>query len=181
MTPMSLLGTTIILSVTAVTASAPGDLTTTIRADIRIEAPRPAVWGTLANLETLQDYDHQVVKSFYVTEAREGVGAARQCDLPDGTHVTERVVSWREEAGYVLEINEDDNYPTTDMRVEFTLEEAAGGTRVGMTYRYALKPGVSADAGEEIELGSKELVAGVLAGLKKFIETGEPVVRETSQ
>ncbi len=105
-------------------------MTTTVRADIQIEAPRSAVWRILADLETPQDYDTEVVRSFYVSEAREGVGASRQCDLPDGTHVTETVVSWRDEDGYVIEAYEDGtDLPTTDMEVEFTLVEAAGGTR----------------------------------------------------
>ena len=51
-------------------------MTTTVRADIQNEAPRSAVWRTLADLETRQDYDTEVVRSFYVSEAREGVGAA---------------------------------------------------------------------------------------------------------
>ncbi len=157
-------------------------MTTTISHDIQIEAPRSDVWGILANLETLQHYDREVERSFYVSDAREGVGATRQCDLPDGTSVKERVVSWREGDGYVIEVDEDGtNYPTTDMRVEFTLEEAAGGTRVGMTYRYALKPGMPAEAGEEMRQGFQELVTGLLAGLKKYVETGESIVTEASQ
>ncbi len=155
-------------------------MTTTISHDIQIEAPRSDVWGILANLESLQDYDREVVRSFYVSDAREGVGATRQCDLPDGTHVKETVVSWREGDGYVIEVDEDGtDYPTTDMRVEFTLEEAAGGTRVGMTYQYALKPDIPAEAGEEMNQGSQELVKGVLSGLKEYVETGEPIVTET--
>ena len=157
-------------------------MTTTISHDIQIEAPRSDVWGILANLETLQHYDREVVRSFYVSDVREGVGATRQCDLPDGTHVKETVVSWREGEGYALEVDEDgSDYPTTDMRVEFTLDEAAEGTRVGITYQYALKPGMPAEAGEEMRQGFQELVTGLLAGLKKYVETGESIVTEASQ
>ena len=130
--------------------------TTTVSADIKIDAPKLDAWRVLADLEKLQDYDDLVVKSFYLSEAREGVGATRQCDLPDGTYVRERVVSWREGDGYVLEILEDGtDYPMLDQQVEFALEETDGATRVDMTYRYALKPDVSASDAEEMKQGGQ--------------------------
>ena len=65
------------------------------------------------------------------------------------------------------------DYPVTDQQVEFALEKTIGGTRVDMTYRYALKPDTSAADAEEIEQGSLELITGILAGLKRLVETGE--------
>ncbi len=150
--------------------------TTTVGVDIRIDAPKPDVWRVLADLERLQDYDPFVVKSFFLSAVREGVGATRQCDVPDGTHVQERVVSWQEGDGYVLEVLEDGtDYPMLDQQVEFALEETDGATRVDMTYRYALKPDVSASDAEEMKQGGQELVTGLLANLKRLVETGEPV------
>ena len=150
--------------------------TTTVSADIKIDAPKLDVWRVLADLEKVQDFDPLVVKSFYLSEAREGVGASRQCDLPDGTHVRERVISWREGDGYVLEIDDDGSDDRTpDQQVEFALEETDGATRVDMTYRYALKPDVSAAAAEEMKQGGQELVNGLVSNLKRLVETGERV------
>ncbi len=150
--------------------------TTTVSADIKIDAPKLDVWRVLADLEKLQDYDPFVVKSFYLSEAREGVGASRQCDLPGGNYVRERVISWREGDGYVLEIDEDgSDSRTLNQQAEFTLEETDGATKVAMTYRYALKPDVSAADAEEMKQGGQELVTGLLANLKKLVETGERV------
>lgn len=150
--------------------------TATVSADIKIDAPKLDVWRVLADLEKVQDYDAFVVKSFYVSEAREGVGASRQCDLLDGAYVRERVISWREGDGYVLEVYEDGSSDRTlDQQAEFALEETDGATRVDMTYRYALKPDVSAAAAEEMKQGGQELVNGLLANLKRLVETGERV------
>lgn len=41
-----------------------------------------------------------------------------------------------------------------------------------MTYRYALKPDVSASDAEEMKQGGQELVTGLLANLKRLVETG---------
>ncbi len=150
--------------------------TTIVSADIKIDAPKLDVWRVLADLEKVQDYDPWVVKSFYLSEAREGVGASRQCDLPGGNYVRERVISWREGDGYVLEIDEDGSDDRTlDQQAEFALEETDGATRVAMTYRYALKPDVSAAAAEEMKQGGQELLNEVLAGLKRLVEAGERV------
>ncbi len=143
-------------------------------AETVIAAPKARVWEVLADLETVQDYDGNVQRAHYLSETREGVGAARQCDLPDGTSVHERVTAWHEGDGYSIAVVEDDEYDLTDQAVDFQLEEHDGGTAVRMNYSYELKPGV-ATTGDEADAMAAEIVAGVLGGLKQFIETGERV------
>ena len=153
-------------------------MTYTIKGETTINASKSRVWEILANLETVEDYDSAIVKSFYLSDQREGVGASRQCDLPDGSYVREGVVDWRDGEGYTLTVDEDGTeYPVSDQKIEFSLEETDEGTRVVMSYKYSLKPENTTDP-EEMAQGAQELVNSVLAGLKGFMETGEPVAAQ---
>ncbi len=153
-------------------------MTYTISGEATIKATKSKVWEILANLEKVQDYDSLIVKSFYVSEQREGVGAIRQCDLSDGSYVREGVVDWRDGEGYTLTVYEDGTeYPVSDQKVDFSLEETGDDTRVVMTYKYSLKPENSVDP-EEMAQGAQELVTGILAGLKGFVETGKPAAAQ---
>ena len=79
----------------------------TVNGETMINASKPRVWEALSNLATVQDYDSAIVSSFYVSDQREGVGASRQCDLPDGSYIRERIVDWRDGDGYTLTVYED--------------------------------------------------------------------------
>ena len=153
--------------------------TMTVKANVKIDAAKSEVWSVLSKLEGLQDYDSEVAKSFQLPGPREGVGASRQCDLPDGGYVRERVTSWREGDGYSLEVYEDATghpFTLTDQRVEFALEETDGGTRVEMTYGYVLESDLPESAAE-MRQGAQALLGVVLAGLQRLVETGESVPR----
>ena len=151
-------------------------MTYTVCGETTINTPKAKVWEVLSNLETVQEYDGGVAKAFYVSEEREGIGAARHCDLPDGTYVRERIVDWRGGEGYTINVYEDGTeFPMSDQTVEFTLQDSAERTKVTMTYQYSLKPEMPVDA-EEMAQIAQEIVNGVLAGLKEFAEAGEPAV-----
>lgn len=140
-----------------------------------IAAPKTKVWAVLANLETVQDYDPFVRRAYFLTEARVGVGAARHCDVIDGTFVRERVTEWREGDGYSITVDEDNqaDFPLTDQALEFHLGERDGGTTVEARFSYGLKPDAKVSA-DEADAMAGELVSGVLEGLRAFVETGEP-------
>ena len=140
-----------------------------------IGAPRARVWELLADLSSLEDFDPNVLRSFYVTEDRAGVGAARQCDLPDDAWVRERVIAWDEGRGYEIEVYEgSSDFPLDDQRARFELEDRENGTLVRLTFRYTLVPDAGVTEQEAAAMGS-ELVASVVGGLKRFVETGERV------
>ncbi len=74
--------------------------------NIHIDAPRDKVWAILADLETVRNYDSEIINAFYISDNREGVGAARQCDLPDGGYIKERITEWNPGEGYSLIVDE---------------------------------------------------------------------------
>lgn len=146
--------------------------------EIQIDAPGEKVWATLADIGSVQDYSPGVVKSFYSSDIKEGVGASRHCDLlPTGT-VEERIVNWREGEQYSIEI-----YDGTEIRytgvAHFKLRRGGEGTIVTqiMDYRPTEDPtGASGSRSMKGLVG--KVIEGNLVGLKHFIETGEVVTGE---
>jgi hypothetical protein len=149
---------------------------TTITKDIQINAPKEKVWQILSNLETVQDYDPFVVKSFYTSDIQVGVGASRQCDW-EGGYVKERITAWNPGQGYSLDVYEDStpDSPLENQVAHFALHENEQGTIVTMTFQYNLKADVPVDPQEIEQMWAEETLPGILAGLKHYVETGEPM------
>ena len=145
--------------------------------DIQIDAPIEKVWAILADIGSVQDYSPGVVKSYYTSDMKEGVGASRHCDLlPTGT-VEERIVSWHDGEQYSIEIYEwiEVLYMSVS---HFTLKRRGEGTIVTqiMDYRPAEDPtGASGTRSMKGLVG--KVIEGNLVGLRHFIETREVVTR----
>ena len=124
----------------------------------------------------MKDYDAGVVQAYYISEPKIGVGIARHCDLIDGGYVRERVTEWKPGEGYAITVYEGSEViaPFESQNAIFTLRNAEDGTSVSMELEYELKSDVPMDP-NEMESQSRELVEGILHGLKHYVETGEPV------
>ena len=148
---------------------------TTMTKDIQINAPKEKVWEILSNMETVQNYDPMVINAFYTSDIKEGVGASRQCDLPEGGYVKERITAWNLDEGYSLKVYEDSepDSPLENQVAHFALAENEQGTKVTMTFEYNLKADVPVDPQEMEQMWAEEALPGILAGLKHYIETGE--------
>ena len=147
---------------------------TKLSSEIQIDAPKEKAWGVLADLETVQQYDPAITKAFYTSEVRDGVGAARQCDWPGG-YVRERVTEWKPGEGYAINAYEgSDIAPFESMDVRFVLRDAGQGTAVSLELEYRLKPDAPSDP-QEMESEYRQLIEGVLAGLKHYVEAGRPM------
>ena len=68
---------------------------TKVTSEIRIDAPRDKVWDVVADLGTVSVWNPVLADSHYTSEAKEGVGASRHCDFPDGGYVKERATEWK--------------------------------------------------------------------------------------
>ena len=148
---------------------------TKLSTEIQIDASREQVWAVLADLEAVQHYDRAITNAHYTSEARDGVGAARQCDFDEG-YVRERVTEWKPGEGYALNVYEGSDVvaPFESQDVRFTLRDAEQGTTVSLELEYRLKPDAPLDP-QELEREYRELIEGVLAGLKHYVETGQPL------
>jgi carbon monoxide dehydrogenase subunit G len=145
---------------------------------IQIDAPGEKVWAILADIGSVQDYSPGVVKSYYTSDVKVGVGASRHCDLlPTGT-VEERIVNWLDRKQYSIEIYDWTDVPYTGI-AEFTVKPSGKGTTVTQSMDYRPTKVATVTLGnrsmEELVI---RVVEGNLLGLKHFIETGEAVTRE---
>ena len=147
---------------------------TKLSGDIRIDAPKERVWAVLADLEAVQLYNPGITKAYYTSEARNGVGATRHCDFPDGGYVKERATEWNPGEGYRLEIYEG-TVPFQSSGGSFMVKDTEPGSTVTFTFEYELEPGVPVDPQEVERQNREELIPGVLAGLKHYVETGQPM------
>ncbi len=146
--------------------------------EIQIDASIEEVWAILADIGSVQDYSPGVVKSYYTSDIKEGVGASRHCDLlPTGT-VEERIVSWHDGEQYSIEIYEGTEVLYMGVS-HFTLKHRGKGTTVSqkMDYKPSEDPTVALGSRSMESLVGK-VIEGNLVGLRHFVETGEVVTRE---
>jgi uncharacterized membrane protein len=63
---------------------------------IDIDTPVNDVWKKLAKLDDVENFVDSVTRSVYTTEQKEGVGAARACDVKGLGTLVEEIVDWKE-------------------------------------------------------------------------------------
>lgn len=108
--------------------------------DVHIEAPVLAVWSKLAAIGEIHRWNPGVVASHVTTEAAQGVGSARHCDLGGKNYVDEAVVEWEPGARLTMRVT-GTNLPFKRADIRFRLEEEGSGTRLTVSPDYALKFG----------------------------------------
>ena len=147
---------------------------TKLTSEIQINAPKEKVWGILSDLGAVNVWNPVIANSYYTSESKDGVGAARHCGFPDGGYVKERATMWEDGKAYTLDIY-DGTVPFKTAAGSFTVKEAERGATVTFTFDYELKADVPADPQEVERQNREELIPTVLSGLKHYVETGEPM------
>ena len=102
------------------------------------------------------------------------MGASRHCDFPGEGYVKERVTEWKPGEAYTLEIYEG-TVPFGSAFGSISLVDDGDGTLVALTLEYDLKADVPVDPKEVERQNREDLFPLVLAGLKHYVETGEPM------
>ncbi len=146
---------------------------TVLENSIRINASREKVWSVLASLDALDQYDPGIRKSKIVSSQKEGLGAARQCDLTPGGWFKERVAEWRPHEGLAFELFEC-TLPVRRLKHSYTLTPDAGGTVVNQRMEYELKFGPLGRLMDVVMVRKKWNIGiqGFFAGLKRYVEAG---------
>ena len=142
--------------------------------EIRIDAPLEKTWSILTDLEAVQHYNPIVVKSRYISPNREGVGAARQCDLKPKGYVKERVIGWEPKRAITLELYEH-QWPIYFMQWRNELKPDDSGTLLTQHTEYSMKFGLLGKIMDALMMRRAlyKGIAEVHANLKRFIETGK--------
>ncbi len=147
-----------------------------ISGQILIDAPVEKVWAVLADLTTVQNYSPGVAAARYTSRHHEGLDARRHCDLRPKGHVEERIVAWQDGEAYTIEIY-DGSLPLREAFGHFSLTPEGQGTAASFTMEYKLKFGPVGGLLDVLVVRRqfRKSVSGILAGLKHYVETGEPV------
>ena len=143
-------------------------------ADIRIDAAAEVVWNVVADLGSASVWNPVLADSRYMSEAKEGLGASRRCDFPDGGYVTERAIEWKPGEAIKLDIT-GGTLPFASANGTLSLVHEDDGTVVTLALEYDLKADVQVDPVELERQNRQELLPLVLTALKHYVETGKPM------
>src|SRR5437879_1780612 len=102
---------------------------TTLRHQIRIEAPIEAVWKAVSVLTEVQHYTPMGASARFISDRREGVGATRRCELKPKGWVEERVWEWSPPHVIGLEVAASE-WPISFMKWRTRLESDGKATRI---------------------------------------------------
>ncbi|MGI9658143.1 MAG: SRPBCC family protein [Gaiellaceae bacterium] len=156
---------------------------TTHKAEVRIDAPKEAVWEALADFSGVWKYNPSVESSHSLTTRDRGVGAERRCELTfGGAAVEERIVDWNPAGHYTVEIFGGDRMPPirrTKARLGVRADGDGSIVTGAMTYETKLGPIGALMNRLVIRKKFGGAFSGMFAGLKHHVETGETVGEDT--
>lgn len=157
---------------------------TQIKRQIKINAPKEKVWKAIASFGDICHASPSVLKSHVTSEQKEGVGATRHCDFAMmGATAEERVLEWTEGESLKIGVYELKKLPgIKTMEADFKVESVDDKTSLlTASLNYTMK---NAFFGVMNSLMMKSMNTknwnSVLAGHKKYIETGEIVTEKTT-
>lgn len=156
---------------------------TTISREIEINASKSDVWKAIANFGDICHASPGVLKSHVTSKQQEGVGATRHCDFAMmGASAEERVLEWNDGESLKIGVYEFKKLPgIKTMEANFKVKETGNGkTRLMATLDYSMKNPFF-DIMNILMMKSMNIKNwnAVLAGHKKYVETGEIVTERT--
>ena len=146
---------------------------TSIERDVLIDVDRDTAWRTIADLGDIQSFHPLVKKSYYHTEQREGVGAARVCEFGGGRSFEEHAIEWHDGEGFTLELRNFKGMPPFKRATAtMTVEDADGQTRMSLRIEYTLRYGPLGRLMDRMMVRSQfdKAAAALVKGLKRKLE-----------
>lgn len=155
---------------------------TNIKRKIEINLPSTHVWKTLSDFGNICHGHPAVSKSYITSTQKQGVGATRHCDFTMmGATGEERVVDWNEGKNVKVSVYELHKMPgIATMDLDLSIEEKGSHTMLSGEMVYTMKNGFF-DLVNSLMMKNMnaKLLDGIVAGHKKYIETGEIVNEKT--
>lgn len=152
------------------------------KAEIKIDASKERVWEVLSDIGNIYQWNPSVTHSYSTSEEGSGEGATRHCDVQQGPikgYLEERAFDWREGEGYKIQVY-DSSLPVKEIVVRFNLKADGDHTVVEVSPEYQFKFGALGLVLDRLMFGPqfRKGMAGLLAGLKHYVETGEQVTNK---
>lgn len=145
-------------------------------ATVEIQAPAEQVWKILADFGHISLFNPNVADNRLTSDAFEGIGAPRHCDLSRSVH-RGGVTSWEDGHSYTVDIYDGVRNPFAKALGTLAVAPVSDTTSTAsMTIEWKAKGGMLSgliDRGLGIQ--NQKAIAGALAGLKHHVETGELV------
>ena len=155
---------------------------TIIKKEIEINLSRTAVWKILSDFGNICHGHPAVSKSYVSSEQKQGVGETRHCDFTMmGASAEERVVQWNEEKNIKISVYQLNKMPgIKTMELDLVLRDSQEGTVLTGVMEYSMKNGFF-DVMNHLVMKrmNAKLLSGILAGQKKYMETGEVINDKT--
>ncbi len=149
---------------------------TRLTAETRVQASKERVWEVLADIGSVANFHPGVARSYYISEARDGVGAARRCELYPQGWIEEAVTAWRPGESYAIQMVRS-SAPFKQVAAWLDVRPIGHETQVRLTLEYSLKLGPIGLAMDwlMVRRNFTRIVPAILAGLKYHVETGRLV------
>lgn len=146
--------------------------TISIRSQIDINAAPAKVWSVLNDLEAVDQYNPQISKASCISTNKEGLGAARQCVMKDGSTVKERVIGIVGKKAITIELYESD-WPVQNMKWTTAIDSLENHTRVVQELTYQVKMGALGAFLNSVMMESKmtTTINEAFSGLKNYVES----------
>lgn len=114
----------------------------TVNLSKKIDAPRQVIWDILADFANVADWNSGVNESHSTSDAANGVGATRHCDLGPGGELEETIRSWKPNESMAISIDTATKAPIKGGLGTFVLTgDDAGPTEVALQFDYTPKGG----------------------------------------
>jgi carbon monoxide dehydrogenase subunit G len=155
---------------------------TTISREIKITKSKEEVWNVIANFGDICHGSPGVLKSYVTSDQKDGIGATRHCDFTMmGATVEEKIIEWKDGESLAIEVYEFKKLPgIKSMTAHFKVRTENNETILRADLKYDMK-NVLFDMMNAMMMKKMNTTNwnAVLAGHKKYIETGERVVQKT--
>jgi hypothetical protein len=150
--------------------------TTTIKRKIKIQKSKDEVWKAIADFGNICHGHPNVKTSFVTSDKKHGIGATRHCDFTMmKATAEERAIEWNDGQNIKIEIYELKNMPGIDkayldLRLNFVSENE---TELSGIFEYSMKNKLFETLNSlAMKRSNGKLINGIMAGHKKYIETG---------
>ena len=155
---------------------------TTISREIEINASKEEVWKAIAKFGDICHGSPGVLKSHVTSQQQEGIGATRHCDFAMmGATAEEKITAWNEGESMSIEVYELKKMPgIKTMNADFSVRTENDKTILRADLHYDMQNMFFRMMNTLMMKGmNTKNWNAVLAGHKKYIETGERVVQKT--
>ena len=149
----------------------------TLEKKVRVAASVEEVWSVLADFGAVASWAPTITDSGTIGDANAGVGARRTCTHVKMGALEETIVPWTEGEAYSYDVTAGLPFPMKALRNHWSGGEREGSTEVTLLQEFSTKLG---PLGSLVELMIMKRMMRremrlALAGLKQYVETGEPV------